>query len=209
MKKLALTALSIASLSLPAAATDFDFFGSFTKDDDVARFYFSVGSASTVTVFSSSWDDGGFDPILAIWDSAGDLLYQQDDGGLTGSETSNAVSYDYGVWDSYYTVSLPAGSYSATIAQFDNFFDHGVGANISLGFRHSGNPNFTFDEGYGTAPFFNGVQSSTDTRTGTFAFHILNVDSASGGVVPDASSSLALLSLAFAGLGWARRQTRS
>ncbi len=64
-------------LCTPAQALDFDFSGNFTYDNDVLLFNFSVGAPSTVTVFSSSWLRGnspaGFDPMLGIWGSAGNL----------------------------------------------------------------------------------------------------------------------------------------
>jgi hypothetical protein len=66
---------------------------SITNDNDVLSFNFTVASDSNITIFSSSWDDDGFDPILAIWDSLGNLINEQDDGNVTGSQVSNAVSY--------------------------------------------------------------------------------------------------------------------
>ncbi|MBU1169387.1 MAG: DVUA0089 family protein [Proteobacteria bacterium] len=155
-----------------ASALDFDFSGTFTYDNDVILLDFTVGEASTITIFSSSWVDGGFDPILAIWDSAGTRMSQQDDGGVVGTTASNGVDYTHGTWDSYYNVDLAAGSYTASIAQFNNF---SVSTSLSDGFTHDGNINFTNDLGYGTEEYFNGVWASEDSRTGDWAFHILNV----------------------------------
>jgi hypothetical protein len=192
---------AVGGISASAVTQDFDFTGTFSHDNDIARFYFSVGADSTIKVFSSSWVQGGFDPILAIWNASGQLLAQQDDGGNTGSTMSGGTSYAHGDWDSYYSVYLTAGTYSATIGQYDNF---AVGLNITQGFTYDANPTFTYNYSGHYAPYFNSVDGTVDT--GNYAFHILNVESASGGTVPDAACTLSLLSLAFAGLAAVRHR---
>ena len=210
IKSLGLLGMMSFSGSALAVVLDFDFSGTFTNDNDIVLLDFTVDTASTITIFSSSWGDGvadfgyvadsGFDPMLAIWDSSGNLVQQQDDGDNVGTTQSNGVDYTHGLWDTYFTQSLTAGGYTASIAQYDNFAN---GVSLSSGFRRDGNPNFTFDEAFGTQPLFNGVWDSTDARTGDWEFHILNVDSASQ--VPE-SATLALFGLGLAGLGFARRK---
>jgi len=220
MKRIILASafLSCASLSITstAAPMDFDFSGTFTNDNDVVLLDFSVASDSTVTIFSSSWlspDEGnGFDPILAIWDSSGNLIEEQDDGEVVGSTESNGVTYNHGTWDSYFTQFLVAGSYQASITQYDNF---AVSTSLADGFERNGNPNFTFDENFGgaTQALFNGVWDDSDPRTGAWEFHILNVDTASGpGPAPapvPAPATLALFGLGLAGLGWRNRRKKA
>lgn len=188
-----------------AFALDLSFSGNFQKDNDVALFNFSISSDRVITVFSSSWDDGGFDPILGIWDSAGNRLSEQDDGHNTGTTSVNGTDFTHGTWDSYYTVNLAAGSYIASVTQFDNF---SVSALLADGFRYDGAPNFTFTQGYGPQPYFNGVQSSNDARTGNYVFHLLNVDNATHQppTVPDGASTVGLLSAAVAGMAMLRRR---
>ena len=86
----ALVALAIATPG--ASALEFDFSGTFQNDNDVQFFSFSISATTTVTAFSSSWLSGdsglGFDPILALWDSSGNLIEQQDDGSFDGSTLS-------------------------------------------------------------------------------------------------------------------------
>jgi hypothetical protein len=52
-----------------ASALDFDFEGNIAYHNDVLSWSVTT-DASAVTVFTSSWDDGNFDPMLGVWDSA-------------------------------------------------------------------------------------------------------------------------------------------
>lgn len=206
MKSIGL-ALAIAAGSVNAAPVDLTFAGTFVKDNDVLKFNFTIDSARSVGVVSSSWVAGGFDPILTIFDSTGTKVAFQDDGGATGSINVNGSSYSYGTWDSFYNVNLNAGSYYAVITQFDNFANTNQ---LADGFRWDAVDNFTFVEGYGgaTQALFNGVFSGNDPRNGNWRFHLLNVDDA---IVIDPNrlpepASVALAGVALLGLAAARRR---
>jgi hypothetical protein len=179
-----------------ARAADFDYSGIFNVDNDVLKFHFTVANPSTVTVFSSSWVQGGFDPILSLWDASGNFVHEQDDGGITTGGFSNGVFYATGVWDSYYTVNLAAGDYTVAITQYSNF---AVGSTLAQGFRYDGptNTHFTRDQGYGAQPYFNGVWNiPNDPRTDIWAFHLLNVDQ----VVVEPPNAVPLPAAIWAGL---------
>jgi hypothetical protein len=195
MKKL----LSIALLGscLTAAPTCFsaeiDFKGSFLRDNDVLRFDFSVGLPSLVTIFSSSWVNGGFDPILAIWDSSGNQIEEQDDGGIVGSKFSNSVLYNYGEFDSFLDISLDAGDYIATLTQYDNF---SVSTALADGFLRDADPMFTAVFGCSNGSFCAGTLEDSQgnpvepNRTSAWELHFLNVANASLNNVPEPSSIL-------------------
>jgi len=197
LKKLSsLWLLGLIAFASPAKALDFDFSGTFNDDNDVGLASFTVSSASTVTIFTSSWLTGGFDPFLTLWDGSGNYMLEQDDS-AGGSAISNAVSYNYGSWDSFFSVALNPGTYTVSITQYNN---SAVGTNLSSGFQHDSNPNFTFDYGWGTEPYFNGIMNNNDTRTGNWAMHVIGVNLENQQSVPDASATVALLGLALLSL---------
>lgn len=210
MRRFLMMVLSIGVIliTIPGFALDFDFQGNFTNDNDVVLLGFTVGSESTVTVFSSSWLNGdppsGFDPMLGIWTASGSQLYFQDDGSNVGSTLSNSVSYNHGTWDSFFNVDLIAGDYIATISQYNNFPNT---ATLIDGFQQDGNPDFTFDSGFGgaTQPMFNGVWDDNDGRTSFWQFHILNVAQANIIGVPEPATML-LLGLGLVGIAGIRKR---
>ena len=185
-------------------STDYDFSGSFTNDNDIVKLNFSVDSLSTVTIFSSSWDDGGLDPILAIWDASGNKMHEQDDGGNIGSTSSNGVLYDHGSWDSYFSVELAAGDYTATIGMYNNF---SVSNLLADGFSQDANPNFSGGLFGCSNDVFCGAGG--DNRTADWAFHVLNVSTADVEVsqVPE-PGTLAILALGLVGLNMQARRKK-
>ena len=166
----ALVALVLISMMIfcgPVSALDFDFSGTLQSHNDVRlfTFTFTTTSAGIVTLFSSSWDDGGFDPMLGLWNSAGQLIVFQDDGHNIGSTISNGISYDHGNWDSYFSAPLAAGTYTVSLTAFDNF--------------HLGNlltDGFELDK-QAPIPITSWNQPLNGLRTGDFVFHALNTDS--------------------------------
>jgi hypothetical protein len=212
--------LTFAALlgSSAAQAADFSFTGSFRQDDDVQLFSFNVG-ASSPNVLLRTWSyaggvnaagatiaRGGFDPILALFDSTGARIGQNDDGG-----SNVAVDLSGARFDTYLEIgNLAAGQYTAAVMQFDNF---SIGPNLSDGFTRTGQGNFTgsaaFQSTCANVPSFCDVSGNTtyNARTNAWAFDILGVESAAVATVPVPAA----LPLMAAGLGlfgfFARRRT--
>lgn len=211
MKKLLTSAVLSGCLATSAGihAAEFDFSGNFDRDNDVTRFGFSVRATSVVTLFSSSWLNGGFDPILTLWDGGGNLLFEQDDGDGGGSALSNGMVFGYGDFDSYLSVELEPGNYITTLTQYDNF---SVSDFLFDGFLRDGDPTFTESFGCSNGIFCSGLSTDGNgnsvqaNRTSAWELHILNVDSAQLSTVPEPPTLL----LGLAGLFvWGGRRGRS
>jgi hypothetical protein len=187
----AFTAVTVAALSAPAAAVDFSYTGNLSDPNQVLLFNFNVGSSSQVTLRTYSYAggtnaagtviaSGGFDPILALFNSSGALIDENDDGGanvpadpLTGS-----------TYDTFLTALLAPGSYTVSVQAFSNF---AIGPNLSNGFEGDG----TFDG-----------------RSSFFAFDILGVDTATQvGAVPE-PGTWAMMLVGFGAIGASMRRAR-
>ena len=147
----------------PATATDFDFTGTIVNHNDVVLFGFlNSGGLANVTAFTSYYDDGGFDPILTVYNvETGNRLAANDDGGIQ-TINSNAVPYTTGVFDSYLNGNVPNGLYVVALTAFNNF---SAGANFLDGFAYDAATPIS-------------IGTWTGGSTGDFQFHILNVDGA-------------------------------
>jgi len=198
-------AFVLVGLAAPSARADFfSFQGNFAHDDDVQLFHFSVGQPSDVTLRTWSYAGGvnaagqtiargGFDPILALFDSSGALINQNDDGGDNVPADTNGIHFD-----TFLTSTLQPGNYTVSVMQFSNF---ARGPNLSDGFTQTGNPNFR-----------NGFTDvSGSQRDSHWAFDVLNVSSATqepGGPTTPEPSSVILLGaglVAMAAVGYKRR----
>lgn len=215
MKLSRLASLGLLALGAVNAA-NFSFNGNFLNDDDVQLFTFVVTSPSTVTLRTWSYAGGvnaagqtiargGFDPILALFDSTGLLITQNDDGAGVPADLSGAA------FDTLLTSALQPGTYTVSVMQFNNF---PVGPNLSNGFGRTGQGNFTasdaFSAGCASTPRFCDVSGSAQyrARDGHWAFDILNVNDADiGNGVPEPAT--VGLSLAGLGLAWMARRRRN
>jgi|SRR5215831_14357167 len=183
--------LIVFAIAPATYANNFSFTGSFSQDDNIQLFTVTVPVTSTVTFRTWSYaggvnaagqtiPHGGFDPILAVFDSTGLLIGQNDDGGC-GLVAADPVTGQ--CYDTYFTATLNPGVYRVSVMEYDNFAN---GPNLSDGFLQQGQGNFT-------GPLFCGVTGgfydvTCDQRTNQWAFDALNVGNAT--TTPEPSSLL-------------------
>ena len=160
----------------PAGAA-FSFRGNFAADDDVQIFTFVVGGESPVTLVTYSYAGGtqadgtviprgGFDPILALFDAAGNLIGQNDDGGGGNVPTDPVTGRAY---DTFLQTVLSPGEYSVAVMQYNNF---AAGQTLAEGFARVGQPFFTAAWGCSNGQF---CDVGASNRTSSWAFDILGV----------------------------------
>lgn len=192
MKLVPALALAASFACSAANAADFSFVGSLARPGEVQLFSFNVGATSDVTLRTWSYAGGtnaagaliprgGFDPILALFDSTGLKIGENDDGGLNvAPDPVDGIRFDTFL----FLPSLAPGAYQVSVAVFPNF---AIGPNLSNGF--SG------------ADTFNG-------RTADWAFDVLGVDTAVVATVP-VPAALPLMAAGLGLFGFIARRRRS
>lgn len=162
-------AIAALAFSGAAAAADFSFTGNLNDHNDVLLFNFTVGASSTVTLRAWSYAGGvnaagasiargGFDTILALFDSTGALINQNDDGGSNVPADSVTGAH----YDTFLQSVLSPGTYTVSVADYANF---AVGPNLSNGFTNGAlSPGF--------------IDATGNQRDNHWAFDVLNVNAA-------------------------------
>src|SRR5579863_3330649 len=149
----------LVALLLPVPSfAGFTFSGSFSQDDNLLQYQFTIAATSTVTLESfgyagdgASVPAGGFAPVLAVFGPipSGDPFMQHfDDGGAApsacGARLIDPVTHS--CLDADLTLSLAPGTYLVTLTENDNA---PIGPNYSDGFVEAGKGNFTgINEGF-------------------------------------------------------------
>ena len=213
MQRTTLPALAAALLwaACPAGAATIDnsFTGTFARDDEVRLFAFATSSPGPVTLVSYGYAGGvnaagqpiprgGFDPVLALFDGAGLLIAQADDGGAAvPADALTGATFDF-----HLTELLAPGSYTITLAQFDSA---ATGPTLADGFARAGQADFTTGFGCTDAqPLFNDLTGLAGCgRTGAWAFDVRGVAQAEAVTEP---STLALLGAGLLALSLRRRR---
>ena len=204
LKSIAVLLALCASVSSVSAA-NFSYTGQFAYDNDVQLFNFTVGALSTVGLRTYSYAggtnaagqtiaQGGFDPIVELFNSAGQLIGQQDDS-VCGKVGTDSLTRQ--CWDINLVMQLAPGSYTASLQQYNNY---SVSENLADGFYYQGVPNRNFRNGF--------VDEMDVKRNGAWAFDILNVNPAAvpqPAAVPE-PGSLGLMGAAMIGMTALRRR---
>ncbi|NJC04930.1 hypothetical protein GGQ97_000723 [Sphingomonas kaistensis] len=184
-------AATLFATGTAASAADYSYSGSLAGPNAVQLFNFTVTSPSSVTLRTYSYagginaagqtiTSGGFDPILALFDGSGELVGENDDGGLNVPADATTGSR----YDTFLQALLQPGTYTVSVAAYSNF---AIGPNLSNGFENDG----TFDG-----------------RANRWAFDILNVNSAiQVGAVPE-PGTWALMLVGFGAIGASLRRRR-
>ncbi len=177
--RLALGAL--AALIVPAApAATLSYSGFLTSDDQVLFLPFSVTGPSDATFRTLSYgggadangnsvSPGGFDPVLSLFDAAGNRLEFVDDGTEPDIDPDPTTGLTL---DSDFTWSLTPGDYTLTLSQSNNY----PGLTLADPFSRQGEGNFTATYGCGAPGYYSSYfDFGCNARTGNYFVEILNV----------------------------------
>ena len=175
---LSILLIGLGELNLSGAS--FSSAGFFSQDDRVQLFQFNVATASPVTLRTLSYaggtnivgtvvSEGGFDPYLALFDSAGVLISDNDD--APGVPVSPVTGSAY---DAFIQETLAPGDYILSLSQFHNT---AIGPDLSSGFLEAGAGNFTAAFACSNGSF---CDIDGNNRTSAWAVDILNVASGPG-----------------------------
>jgi hypothetical protein len=188
--QLALLLLVCLARPYAVAATTSSWTGSFASDDDKRVVYLTLSAAGTLLARTWSYaggingvgataPEGGFDPTLSLFDSAGSLIAYNQDGGCASVAADSITA---SCWDSYLSIPLPAGSYTLVLTQSENLPN---GPTLADSFVYDGQPNFTAVPGASGAGFLDFFLSQ---RTAYYAFDIAGA----GALATTITSSAAL-----------------
>src|SRR5258708_3115248 len=163
------------ALTSPLRADTLSYTGNFVSDDVVQTFNFNVASQGLVTFQTFGYAGGingagnaiaagGFDPLVSLFDSAGDFLAFNNDGSCVQVGTDATT---LNCFDAYLPLVLDAGSYTLALTENDNL---AIGPTFADGFTQAGNGNFTCAEFMGTPGGF--CDASPSRRSNAWALDI-------------------------------------
>lgn len=195
--------LALGAALAPAGAANISYTGQFTNDNEVRLFNFTVGALSTVGLRTWSYAGGvnaagqaiaagGFDPIVALFDAAGELVGEQDDAGC-GNVAADTVTRQ--CWDINYSIELAPGNYTVSLQQYNNYH---AGTNLADGFYFQDAQYQTFRNGF--------VDEMDVRRNGTWALDLLNVSLPAPAQVPEPATLLLTVGALAAMLATRRRK---
>lgn len=191
MKEKILGIALMAGIVGNASAISLSYTGTFSADDDVQLINFTANITSLVTLRSYSYaggvqadgnvvSAGGFDPILALFDSTGNFIDENDDGDFVPVDPNTGEALDTEL-----EILLAPGDYTVAIMQYVNFAN---GPTLGDGFAEQGNPFFTAGLGGCSNGQFCDISNVApyNNRTNQWAFDVLNVNEVPAVPVPAA-----------------------
>ena len=144
--------------------------GTFTTDNQVAEFNFNVATASTYTLDTTSYSQGGFVPVLSLFQSNGTIVAADGGSGMCmggAMKDSGTKMCD----DAYLNLALTSGSYILALTEFPNVAIN----NLSDGFLFASDPHATGTVcGKSGGTFLQSDVSPCVQRDGKYAVSITN-----------------------------------
>ncbi len=194
--------LGVCSARLSASTLTFS--GNFSADDDVVLIPFTISTGASVLIQTTSYAASiGFEPVLTLYDAAGNLFLQDATGGTipSGCDVRAIDAVSGFCLDAVIQNFLNAGNYTLALTEYDNIPG---GPTLAEGFPQTGNGNFTGPEFTGNPGSF--ILFDGEQRTSAWALSINNADTTISeppvGVTPEpatlALTGSGLLSVFFA-----------
>lgn len=114
--------------------------GHFARDDQSVPLAFDLAGPQTVTFFSTSYAQGGFAPVLSLFDAGGQLLQVERGSSHACGGTGQPDPVSGFCWDVFLSVALDSGNYDLVLTQDGN---DPLGPSLADGFRQTGRPDYT------------------------------------------------------------------
>lgn len=172
-RRIAAALLALLPALDPVAATPTS--GSFVYDDELVINRFDLGVTSQVSAATVSWAQGGFAPVLALFDDTSGLLLQLDRGDhVCGDPGAGAADPATGFcWDAFFSTVLPAGHYALVLSQSGNepAGDRGPGQTFAELYPQTGNVDYTGLANLGQ-PGFHFISPGGFERNGSWSFDL-------------------------------------
>jgi hypothetical protein len=179
-------------------ATLITFSGNFSTDDDLVTFQYDVQADGLVSIYTTSFASGGFEPIITVFDPSGFLVNFDvgsaapfNDCGFHGIDPVTGACWDALVtWN-----SEVIGLYTVVLTQWGNesedFFT------LAAGFRETNDivnsPNYTGEPPHNPSGSGSFLLPGPIQRTSDWTIFFEAEDQAGLNVVPEPASGLLLL----------------